>query len=291
MPGTSVPAGNANHESAHGMIAIGTSGFSFRDWKGVFYPGDIKPADMLGYYARYFSAVEINTTYYGIPSPKTFERMVGATPDTFEFMVKTNKATTHDLKDADIYPSFAESLAPIRESGRLSGILAQFPWRFRNTQENRRYLAEMSDRYNDAPLFVEFRHDSWNRDEVFDFLRRSGLFFVSVDEPPMGNMMPPVAVATGDKAYVRFHGRNRETWWGDSGDRYDYNYSEDELGEWIDKVEELEKTVWKLYAFFNNCHQGYAVRNALMFRDLMKRKGMDFLTGLDSDAAVNPVDS
>jgi len=85
--------------------------------------------------------------------------------------------------------------------------------------------------------------------------------------------MPPEARATGDIAYVRFHGRNSATWWGKSGDRYDYNYSEEELGEWIDKVEELEKGVWKLYAFFNNCHQGYAVRNALMFRELMEKKG------------------
>jgi uncharacterized protein YecE (DUF72 family) len=85
-------------------------------------------------------------------------------------------------------------------------------------------------------------------------------------------MMPPVARATGTVAYVRFHGRNTANWWGDSGDRYDYLYSEEELGEWVEKVAALEKTVWKLYAFFNNCHQGYAVRNALRFKELMEKK-------------------
>jgi len=256
------------------MITVGTSGFSFSDWKGVFYPENIRGGDMLSYYKDHFSAVEINTTYYGLPRSGTFERMISATPDGFEFTVKANKATTHDMQDGDIAASFHEALRPLSEAGRLSGILAQFPWRFRNTHPNRKYLSEISDRYRDIPVFVEFRHNSWNRDEVFDFMKLRSLLFVSVDEPQIGDMMPPDARATGDIAYVRFHGRNETNWWGDSGDRYDYNYSEDELGEWIDRVEKLEKTVWKLYAFFNNCHHGYAVRNAFMFRELMKKKGM-----------------
>ena len=104
-------------------------------------------------------------------------------------------------------------------------------------------------------------------------MKSQGLHFVSVDEPQIGEMMPPVARATGDLAYIRFHGRNDRTWWGKSGDRYDYNYTTEELEEWIEKIELLEKTVWKIYAFFNNCHKGYAVRNALMFKKMLERKG------------------
>ena len=241
----------------------------------MFYPENIKPADMLSYYKEHFNTVEINTTYYGIPSPKTFDRMVESTPDNFEFIVKANRATTHELRDSEVYDSFSESLKPLIDAGKLSGILAQFPWRFRNTEQNRRYLSECADRYKDIPLFVEFRHNSWNRKEVFDFLRMKRLLFVSVDEPQIGNMLSPIAVSTGDRAYVRFHGRNEENWWGESGDRYDYDYSEDELAEWIERVEELEKSVWKLYAFFNNCHQGHAVRNALMFRALLEKSGKE----------------
>ena len=261
------------------IAAIGTSGFSFKDWKGVFYPENINPSGYLDYYQKFFNTVEINMTYYKIPSAKTYERMIGETPDTFEFIIKANQATTHELKDEEVFTSFSESLQPLKEAGRLYGILAQFPWRFRNNERSRKYLVQCADRYGDVPLFVEFRHNSWFRDEVFDFLRMKRLYYVSVDEPQIGEMMPPEARATGDVAYVRFHGRNSETWWGKSGDRYDYNYSEGELDEWIEKVEELEKSVWKLYAFFNNCHQGYAVRNAIMFKELLVKKGIKLRNG------------
>jgi uncharacterized protein YecE (DUF72 family) len=255
------------------MIAIGTSGYSFRDWKGVFYPETIKPKEMLAYYKDVFSVVEINTTYYGIPKPEVFEGMICATPQNFEFIVKANKSTTHELSDRDVSGTFIESICPLKESGRLSGILAQFPWQFRNEAFSRKYLASLAERYREYNLFVEFRHNSWNREEVFRFLDDLKIHFVSVDEPQIGDMIPPVAQATGGAAYVRFHGRNECDWWSKSADRYNYFYSEDELEEWIEKVEALEKTVWKLYAFFNNCHQGYAVRNALMFKEMIEKRG------------------
>ena len=255
------------------MINVGTSGFSYRGWKGNFYPENIKAGDMLAYYKNSFKTVEINTTYYGIPKPKTFERMIEATPDNFEFMIKANKATTHEMYDEEVAEAFKEALCPLADAGRLSGVLAQFPWGFRNEEKHRKYLAQLSERYRDAPFFIEFRHNSWNRDDVYDFLHALGLNYVSVDEPQIGNMMPPVARATGDIAYIRFHGRNSETWWSKSGDRYDYDYTPEELEEWIERIETLEKTVWKIYAFFNNCHKGYAVRNAMMFKDMLKIRG------------------
>jgi len=256
------------------MLTVGTSGFLYRDWTGVFYPEHLKPKELLAFYSRHFRAVEINSTYYGVPKPRVFARMVDSTPEGFEFVVKANRATTHDLADTDIAGTFLESVRPLGEAGRLSGILAQFPWSFRNEESHRRYLAGLAETYRGVPLFVEFRHNSWNREEVFRFLNDMNLSFVSVDEPQIGEMMPPVARATGNLGYVRFHGRNARDWWGKSGDRYNYFYHPEELEEWIEKVETLEKTVWKLYAFFNNCHQGYAVRNALMFREMMeKRRG------------------
>ena len=271
------------------MLTVGTSGFRYRDWAGVFYPEHIRPAEHLSFYSRHFRAVEINTTYYGVPKPGVFARMVEATPDGFEFVVKANKATTHDLADAEIAVKFLESLRPLVEAGRLSGVLAQFPWSFRNEENHRKYLAGLAGTYRGIPLFIEFRHNSWNREEVFRFLDDLNLSFVSVDEPQIGEMMPPVARATGNIAYVRFHGRNAGGWWGKSGDRYDYFYNPGELEEWIGKVEELEKIVWKLYAFFNNCHQGYAVRNALMFREMMeKRRGPAERIWKDSPGAGSP---
>ncbi|MFC1511969.1 DUF72 domain-containing protein [Candidatus Latescibacterota bacterium] len=255
------------------MMAVGTSGYSYRDWKGVFYPETLKTEEYLSYYAEHFPAVEINSTYYGIPKLGTFERMVERTPEGFEFIIKANSATTHELSDRTVNRAFQDALAPLVGAGRLKGVLVQFPWRFRNEEANRRYLAELRESYDDTPLFIEFRHNSWNREEVYDYLSDLNLHYVSVDEPQIGDMMPPVARVTGGIGYVRFHGRNAANWWGKGGDRYDYLYSEDELTEWIDRVEQLEKSTWKLYAFFNNCHQGYAVRNALMFRELMKKQG------------------
>jgi uncharacterized protein YecE (DUF72 family) len=257
------------------MISVGTSGFSFSDWKSVFYPEGTKPGDYLSYYKDHFDTVEINSTYYAIPRTSVFENMIAKTPEHFEFVVKVNKATTHEHADADVAEDFNEAIRPLNDSGRLSGLLAQFPWGFRNDQKNRQYLSELSGRHaeNGPPFFVEFRHNSWDRDEVYDFLERLNLHFVSVDEPQIGGMMPPVARATGDIGYIRFHGRNEQTWWGKTGDRYDYDYSENELEPWIEKIEQLEKTVWKIYAFFNNCHKGYAVRNALQFKKLMEKQG------------------
>jgi len=227
---------------------------------------------MLFFYTETFNAVEINTTYYGIPKQGVFEGMIRVTPPDFEFVVKANKCTTHELLDSEVSGTFLESIRPIRESGRLSGILAQFPWQFRNETVNRKYIADLADTYREHHLFVEFRHNSWNREEVFRFLDDLKIHFVSVDEPQIGNMMPPIARATGGVGYVRFHGRNTADWWSQSADRYNYFYSSDELEEWIEKVKALEKTVWKLYAFFNNCHQGYAVRNALMFKEMVERR-------------------
>ena len=89
-----------------------------------------------------------------------------------------------------------------------------------------------------------------------------------MDEPQIGNMMPPVARATGDAGYVRLHGRNEETWWSETGDRYDYEYTMDELREWSDTVSDMAATVRKLFVFFNNCHHGAAAKNALMFQEL-----------------------
>lgn len=254
------------------MIVTGTSGFSFPDWRGTFYPEQVKPREMLSFYAGRFSAVEINTTYYGIPEPGVFERMAASVSPGFEFVVKANKATTHDLADRDVSGAFLESVRPLRERESLSGVLAQFPWEFRNTEKNRRYLAGLAETYRDIPLFVEFRHDCWNRDEVYRFLGERGLLFVSVDEPQIGNMMPPVARATGDGAYIRFHGRNADSWWGNSAERYNYRYTEDELRVWAENVLALEKTVSKVYAFFNNCTAGNAARNADEFRGLVEKQ-------------------
>jgi len=263
---------------APATVTIGTSGFSFDDWVGTFYPEQTRKAEMLAFYATRFSAVEINSTYYGIPPAKTMAGLVERTPDDFEFMVKAHRSMTHEAADPDeaVWRSFDDCLAPLVDAGKFRGLLLQFPWAFRPDRAGRRRLDLLHERLSArGPLFVEFRHTSWMDDRVFRYLDQRGIGYCSVDEPPLPGLVPPVVRLTGSIAYVRFHGRNERTWWTrGGGDRYDYDYSPAELETWVRKIRELAERSRQVYVFFNNCHAGQAARNALLMRDLVQR---DFL--------------
>src|SRR5262245_11118342 len=233
-------------------IVIGTSGYSFADWVGPFYPPGMKPGDFLSFYARSFEAVEVNASYYRVPDAPMFERMVRKTPEGFRFVVKLNQAMTHEQSlDPTLYRQFLAALAPLKAAGRYDGLLAQFPWGFKRSDEHRRHLAAMRERLDGEPLFVEFRHDSWLTPELEPSLRAHRIGYCAVDEPRLPGLIPPVTMVTAEDAYVRFHGRNAATWWGrsgeggqggqggprpggdqPSGDRYDDDYRPDELQEW-----------------------------------------------------------
>ena len=173
----------------------------------------------------------------------------------------------------DAVAAFHASLVPLRDSGSLQGVLAQFPWRLRDTPAARERLLSLRDGMRGDPLFVEFRHDSWAKEEVFQFLEREGIGYCSVDEPPLDGLMPPIARRTTPRAYVRFHGRNQRNWWGrGGGDRYDYTYRREELEEWLGKIRELAERAEKTYVFFNNCHAGQAARSARLMMDLLQRE-------------------
>jgi uncharacterized protein YecE (DUF72 family) len=205
------------------MILIGTSGYSFPDWVGPFYPPGTARGKMLDHYVRHFPAVEVNSTYYRIPPPSTLHAMERKTPPEFEFVVKAHHDMTHKQSlEPDLYEAFARSVDPLQEAGKLSGVLAQFPYAFRRTRENEEFLGELKGRLPEAPLFVEFRHSSWVRDELFPWLEEEGLGYVSVDEPELPGLVPPIARATGPVGYVRLHGRNKENWWHPDGGRREF---------------------------------------------------------------------
>lgn len=249
-------------------LKIGTSGYSFEDWRGNFYPGQIQKGKMLDHYQAYFNTVEINSTYYRIPHPAIMYNIVKKTKPEFDFFVKANKNLTHQRVDFE-QPAkeFQEAIKPIVERNQLRGILAQYPWSFKYSPRNLQYLSICRDLMRPHPFFVEFRHDSWLRDETFNQMKAEGMHFVSVDGPRLRGLLPPSLITTTDTAYIRFHGRNGEQWWNGGALRYDYLYNENELQEWKEKIEKLQDTVTKTYIFFNNCHLGQAVKNA---RDLMK---------------------
>lgn len=254
-----------------GTLQVGTSGYSFDDWYGAFYPDKLPKTKMLEYYAQFFKTVEINMTYYRIPTPKVFEGMLKKTRPEFTFFVKTHESLTHKRNLlTEETPKYLNAIQPFTGTNRLKGLLAQFPYSFHQTQENIDHLKTCRDLLKDYNLFVEFRHSSWIRQEIFDLLRTLGIGYVSVDEPQLDRMVPPVAVATIPVGYVRFHGRNADKWYSGTGsDRYDYLYSESELREWVGKIDLLRSQAKEVFLFFNNCHQGQAVTNAQQILEML----------------------
>lgn len=127
--------------SAAGRIHVGTSGYSFADWVGPFYPPGTPGGEFLPYYARHFGSVEVNSTYYRIPSPRVLERMEQKTPEGFRFVVKLNQAMTHEgSTEAGLYREFLAAIQPLKDAGKYHGLLAQFPWGFKKSEGSKTHL-------------------------------------------------------------------------------------------------------------------------------------------------------
>ena len=254
------------------MVRVGTSGFSYPEWKGPFYPEKLPQQQMLAYYSHHFPAVEINSTYYHIPTARNMATMVKRAEGRVEFAVKAHQEMTHVRdKYADALPLFREAITPLREAGALGCVLFQFPFSFKATPPNADFLRRIASDLAPDPVAVEFRHRSWTRDETFQLLCDLGVAYCCVDEPRLPNLPPPVVQATSTLAYVRFHGRNRQKWWthAETWERYDYLYNEAELIEWAPKIRFLAGATQKCYAFFNNHARGQAVTNAQMLSRLL----------------------
>ncbi|PLS82787.1 MAG: DUF72 domain-containing protein [Chloroflexi bacterium] len=255
------------------MLRIGTSGYSYADWKGFFYPPKIKQSDMLPFYAREFQTVEINFTYYRPPTAGTLAAMAAKVPDNFVFTIKATKEMTHEREDNDaVFAEYVAALAPLIEQNKLGCLLAQFPASFRQSEAERGYLARFRERMGELPLVFEFRQRSWLDPAMLEFLRALNVGFCCVDEPQFEGLMPPVAVATSDIGYVRFHGRNYAKWWQHehAWERYSYTYSEDELREWVPRIRELQQRCKVVYLFANNHYQSQAVATARQLTALLE---------------------
>jgi uncharacterized protein YecE (DUF72 family) len=255
------------------MIKIGTSGYSFKDWLGAFYPENLPPGKMLDHYAGHFKTVEINSTYYRIPHAKVFDHLANKVPADFDFMVKVNRDLTHKSKpDTNSMDLLFLSLEGLIQAGKLKGFLAQFPYSFKPGAQNLEHIIQSRRACRGFPLFIEFRNRGWLTEETYKVLEQNDVGYVNVDEPPLFNLVPPQALVTNGTGYIRFHGRNAKTWWDpEAGDRYDYSYSTEELSEWLPIIKEIEHQAYSdTYLFFNNCHMGQAVKNAKTMRALIK---------------------
>jgi uncharacterized protein YecE (DUF72 family) len=271
-------------------IRIGTCSWADDALSKYFYPPKFPAKERLAYYADHFDTVEVDSTYYRLPSESMVQGWAERTPDDFTMHIKAfGLMTRHpvklevlpdDLRDAmpvdergrvdrpprelrgEVFRRFLEALEPLRVAGKLGGILFQLPSYVVFKEHSFEYLEWAREQLGGDTMLVEFRHRSWleeqNVAETLSFLERIDAAYVTVDAPKSQsakNLVPTVPAVTSSLAYVRFHGRNLDTWnkrGGSAAERFDYLYSDEELAEWVPILQQLAGEAREAYAFFNN---------------------------------------
>jgi uncharacterized protein YecE (DUF72 family) len=262
-----------------------------------WYPRGVStPRARLAYYAERFDTVEVDSPFYRLPSPETAQRWAERTPSGFVFHAKASKAMTgHEEADVErAFTDFRAALEPLEASGKLRGVLLQYPPRFVKSRAALEELGAARGRLDPLVPLVEFRHRSWlseeERADTFRFLEGHGLAFVSVDSPltTAANVLPRLAARTHEVAYVRFHGRNSATWNArtrTSGERFDWLYESDELAEWVGPLARLAAGAKEVYAMFNNNRHDYAPRSAIRLRRLLDDENLPAAGGEEREPA------
>ena len=252
-------------------IHIGPAGWAYKDWEGVVYPR--KPGakfDPLEYLARFFNTIEINSSFYRPFTASTakswIERVAGARD--FMFTAKLHRVFTHDRgkATANDEKQVREGMDTLRSAGKLGALLLQFPWSFKNTDDERVYLAKLLAQFRDYPLVLEIRHSSWNNPQIYEWLEELSVGVCNVDQPLFTKSIKPADLTTSQVGYVRLHGRNYQDWFREKAprdDRYNYLYSIDELEPWITRIKEIAAKTKESYVITNNHFRGQAVVNAL----------------------------
>jgi uncharacterized protein YecE (DUF72 family) len=251
------------------QVWVGTSGYAYGDWVGDFYPRQTPAGRMLPEYARHFPLVELNYTFYRLPTPEELVRLVRKAPEGFQFLVKLHQSLSHehDLGQAGLFRAAVDA---VRAEGKLLGLLCQYPQRFHDDPPNRQRLERLAAAFAGHTLAVEFRHVSWARPEVPAWLAGRGLHLVSVDAPHIPALYPSGLVQSSRLIYVRFHSRRAVSWYEGDKERYDYLYSDDELKEWLGVLAAGRDRADRALLLFNNCHRAQAAQNALRVQELLK---------------------
>lgn len=267
------------------MIYVGTAGWSYPSgkgrWNGVFYPKKLPDAEKLSYYAQFFRAVEINSSFYGPPSARVTATWAERVPADFRFTAKLWQKFTHSkmfeeatgqpaLVHPDDFALFTEGLQPLVDAHRLGPVLAQFPPSFKPDPGNLEYLEDLIRRLEDNGyrLTVELRHRDWTRPPTLADLRalfeEHGVAWTMIDEPRFRTSISDVPL-TSSVGYFRFHGRNYQQWWHhDAGEeRYNYAYSPAEQADLAADVRAVAEQTQDTYVFYNNHYGAKAVVNAL----------------------------
>src|SRR5271169_2108677 len=274
------------------QIRVGTAGWSYKDWDGIFYPPGMqrKKQHPLEILARCFDVVEINTSFYGHIKPeiaRLWVRRVNEVNPQFMFTAKLHRSFTHSplavmepTSAATIRPNDAdeklarEGLESLAAEGKLGALLIQFPVSFKNTSLNREYLEQLLRQFIEYPRVVEVRHESWDQPETIAEFMRHDVGFCNIDQPQLGRSLEPTEHVTSAVGYVRLHGRNYEQWFDSESrdDRYNYLYKPAELEKWKEKVEVIANRAESTYVIANNHFQAKAAVNALELRHMLEGK-------------------
>jgi uncharacterized protein YecE (DUF72 family) len=273
-------------------IRIGTAGWSYKDWEGVFYPLGMmgRKVHPLEYLARFFDTVEINTSFYGplrAEVAKVWCKRVAAVNPGFLFTAKLYRAFTHSpiavmepTSAATIRPTdddearTREGLDALASEGRLGALLIQFPVSYKNTSLNREYLDRLLRQFIEYPRVVEVRDSSWNNPETLAAFAQQNVGFCNIDQPVLGRSLAPTEHVTAPIAYVRLHGRNYDQWFDSDNrnDRYNYLYKEKELEDWKGRIQNVAERAQTTYVITNNHFESKAGVNALELKAMVSGK-------------------
>ncbi len=242
-------------------MGLGSSGalpyWHYEDWREIFYPPDLPRHKWLEFYSRRFATVEINNSFYHLPSEAAFANWARATPAGFTFAVKVSRFITHIKKLKDIKEAEDTFVQRARKLGdKLGPLLYQLPpGLHRDDSRLEEFLAGLPGGLKHV---IEFRHQSWLEEPVFNILRRYRVGLCIFDMPAFRCPM----VATADFAYIRFHGSER---------LYSSSYTDAELADWVNGLTALATSLETVYLYFNNDVAGFALDNALTLRKYLEQ--------------------
>lgn len=240
---------------------LGTMGFAYKQWSGVFYPAGLNPSHYLAYYSERFTAVEVDATFYGPPRPEQVERWTAVTPSHFKFCAKTPRDITHQQRLVNMLPAMHNFLAAMRLLGdKLGAILLQFPPDF-TTYEREKLVTFLKGLPSDIHFAVEFRDSSWDEPATADLLQTYNIAWVSADYI----YLPKVVRQTADFLYLRFIGPHGQF---TTKDRELIDKTAD-LQNWQSQIQPHLNKTDTIYGFFNNDYAGYSPATCNRFKQII----------------------